>query len=864
MPLSPIETHTPTARTAATSSKLPLGIAAVACLLPLIAAALLLRSDSAAFYLWAGALIALGAAAYPITSRLFPEQRGLAWILAKALGFMLLSLTSWSLSYLKVLPFRPWALYLIWGIALIIGVSRFAKSSPKPSRFDPLHLTTPLAYEAAFLMILLFWTYARGLRPEIDGLEKFMDYGFMKAMERTSYFPPTDMWFAGSPINYYYFGQFAFTMLAAFSRVAMSVAYNLSIATVFAFTATLSFAVVQALVGPMAKRSLQTRIAAIVASATSALLVSLGGNSHSFYYAPNGPGRGLLGLFTRLGANIGQTEKFFFSDSTRFIGHNPDIEDKTIHEFPYYSFLVADLHAHMINLIFVLVFILLLVVLMKRLLQSTEQPSTAAPALRLLFTQESWLSRVLREPAAWLLTLTMAVFMMCNFWDFIIYLVVFMLMMIMVGLKLYREWGGWESLPLFILQFTGFLIPFLLITSPVQQVLVLLVGAFTSALIHRLERSPLTFAGSTASILFAFAHLVALPFSLKFDPISKSMALVDRRTAIYQLFIVWGPHLLVGLVFVILAVIVVIARTQISREFSPKRSVRLAMRLASVDAKDFFIALLWLSAFGLILAPEILYVVDIYGGAYKRANTMFKFTYQAFVMLGLVWGWAVYRCIQKALELQKKQKVLAGIATAVTLLAVILPLWYPISATSYWLNDWSRSKYQGLDGTVQLSIKNSDAIEEGQSTSDYGELMPDYQAIQWLNENVKGQAVVLEANGESYTDYNRISAYTGLPTIMGWQTHEWLWRTSASTPSAYGQVVVPRQDTVQRIYEGQDPVAVKQLLDIYQVEFIVIGKLERIKFPALNEALLQTEGQIVFSYDDLYIIQRAPGYSPLP
>ena len=74
------------------------------------------------------------------------------------------------------------------------------------------------------------------------------------------------------------------------------------------------------------------------------MLVSLGGNLHSFFY-------GFLSKFSEGG------DKYWFPDATRYIGYNPETNDKTIHEFPVYSFVVSDLHAHVINMIFVITLI---------------------------------------------------------------------------------------------------------------------------------------------------------------------------------------------------------------------------------------------------------------------------------------------------------------------------------------------------------------------------------------------------------------------------------------------------------------------------------------------------------------------------
>ena len=181
-------------------------------------------------------------------------------------------------------------------------------------------------------------------------------------------------------------------------------------------------------------------------------------------------------------------------------------------------------------------------------------------------------------------------------------------------------------------------------------------------------------------------------------------------------------------------------------------------------------------------------------------------------------------------------------------------------STEQWLGTFTRERYQGLDGLTLFAQKDSSQID-GQAA---GELAPDYAAIKWFQTQVTGQPVILEAFGSSYTDECRISAFTGLPTVMGWETHEWLWRTSKANPSAYGTVVLPRQDDIRTLYTTADQAVRRSLVDKYQIEYIVIGKIEREKYsenqevensPSLvRDDLLLELGPIVFSQDDLVVI----------
>jgi uncharacterized membrane protein len=115
----------------------------------------------------------------------------------------------------------------------------------------------------------------------------------------------------------------------------------------------------------------------------------------------------------------------------------------------------------------------------------------------------------------------------------------------------------------------------------------------------------------------------------------------------------------------------------------------------------------------------------------------------------------------------------------------------------------------------------------------------DYDAINWLNKNIKGQPVILEAQGDSYTDYARVSANTGLPTVLGWTVHEWLWRGTYDIPA-------PRIEEIKKMYETTDAAVAKKLLEKYKVKYVFVGALEQQKYPMINEVKFQQLGRIVY------------------
>ena len=206
----------------------------------------------------------------------------------------------------------------------------------------------------------------------------------------------------------------------------------------------------------------------------------------------------------------------------------------------------------------------------------------------------------------------------------------------------------------------------------------------------------------------------------------------------------------------------------------------------------------------------------------KELN-MFKLTYQAFVMFGISFGYIFPRLIEYGRT--KLQKIVAIIG----LIIFLSTLGYFGTAVKSWYgNIFDGQAYKGLDAAAFM--------EE--------EMPEDYLATNWLNENVEGTPVVLEANGDSYTKYQRVSVITGLPTVLGWHTHEWLWKSDPG-------ILDVRVKDVEDIYTSNDSNLVKELIDKYDISYIYVGELEVDKYGWVNHSLLQSLGEIVYSSSNL-------------
>lgn len=733
-----------------------------------ISARLCLRKDFLPFMHWWLVLFVLGVIFLPFAHKLFSRSHDNGFLFSKVIGIALSGYLMWLLSSLRLMKFSGASCVIIVLFCFAANLILFGKSSGEDrlSIFNRRKINAIVTEELVFFAIFLIWTYIRGFKPEAYGTEKFMDYGFMTSMMRADYMPPQDLWFAGHTINYYYVGQFIATYMTKLSFVPVNAGYNLMLMTLAAFTFVLPCSLVYNITkNHYEYQGMPGRKAPLFAGILSGAGVSLAGNMHFslFYWIIPGIKK-FIGTYT-------EKDKYWFPDSTRYIGYNPDTADKTIHEFPAYSFVLGDLHAHVINIMFV---ITLLAILYAWLQYRRE---LIASNRRFKLT-DALLVKELYNPYIIMSGFLIGLFHTTNFWDFPIYYVV-----------------------------AGAVI------------------LFCNAIVYRFEIRTIWITTLQGIVVMAVAKLTALPFTLNFDQISTEVYLAVDHTPFYQLVILWGLPVTVITGFFMERILAYRIRRREGTNRVPeglkteKPVGRLRGFLYDLSITDLFVLTVGLCAIGLVLIPEVIYVKDIYSGDYKRANTMFKLTYQAFIMFGIASGYIFVKFLKG--RRGYRRKIFAGI----TLLFFLSSLWYTKVAVAAWYgNIFNSHNYKGLDAAAFMQT-----------------VMPDdYLAVEWLNNNIQGTPVILEANGESYTDYERISVMTGLPTVAGWYVHEWLWRGSH-------EVVDGRAADIETIYTSADREQVLKLIDRYRVEYICVGKLEYEKYTDVNTKLLKNLGDVVFS-----------------
>ena len=235
---------------------------------------------------------------------------------------------------------------------------------------------------------------------------------------------------------------------------------------------------------------------------------------------------------------------------------------------------------------------------------------------------------------------------------------------------------------------------------------------------------------------------------------------------------------------------------------------------------SFMVILFTLFGLFLVFLPEFTYLKDIYP-SYFRANTMFKTAYQAFILFSLSSGFITFKLFSYFLT--KPRNKISALAIFSFL---FFPLFFLISIYSYFSipsSHASLKRSQGLNGLSYLSKT----------------FPSDYAAINWLNENINGQPTIVESLGDSYTNRGRVSVYTGLPTVLEWTAHEWLWRGSY-------QIAEPRIADIKKIYESENISETLNLLKKYKVNLVYIGDFEREDYKNLKEDKFYKIGKLIY------------------
>lgn len=772
------------------------------------------RSQPLAVLVWYLTITLLGWISYPLLRLAVPGLDDRGYPLARITGLLLLSYLVWlgaslGLTFTRPLITAAASLLLLGGIlAAVLQRHDLRQELRQRGR-------TLLAIEGLALLFFLIFLLIRWGNPDLwhpwKGGEKPMDFSYFNAVLKSSSFPPYDPWYAGGYLNYYYYGFVLVGVPVKWLGINPAVAYNLILPTLASLIGLGAFSVAWNLTRHSSARRAQAPtatqwLAAASASLGMILLGNLGTVRMVFQgfqrlAAPEGniAHAGLLtrwvwairGFFLNLqGASLPYSIGDWYWIPSRAIPAPNDVEPIT--EFPLFTLLYADLHAHLLALPITLLALALAVAI---LLGRARWQPRGAGLLWLLFS-----------------ALAIGALRPTNTWDFPPYL---LLGMAAAGYALWNDppgqvdqqaagrlrgwlrlaWALGGAATLALLAFWLF--------QPYSQWYLL---GYSKVALWRGTHTPLS-AYLTHWGLFLFILVLWLAWETRQWLASTPVSALRRLRLIL-------PWIQSGIVL-LLGAIIGLAFLKVSLAWFVLPLAAwcgiLLLRPGQPLPKQI---VLFLTGAGLLLTLVVEVIVLV--GDIGRMNTVFKFYLQVWTLFSVsaaaALGWLSESLPQRASPAWRRllQVGLSLLVSGATL--------FTITATMAKISDrMAEQAPHTLDGMAFMPY----AVY----TDEWGPMAldQDYQAIRWLQENVKGSPVIVEANLRNlYRWGSRMTIYTGLPGVVGWEWHQQQQR--AVVPGSW---VSNRIAEVDAFYLTTDLQEAANFLRKYQVRYIIVGQQER-------------------------------------
>lgn len=747
---------------------------------------------------WLLTVEAIGLAAFPLAYYLFPRLADRGYSISKPLGILLIGYVSWMLSLLHVLP--SVRLSLIGLLLLMGGLSSWFvwQRRDEFKAFIIRERMTIIAVESIFLVFFIGWTIFRATDPAINHTEQPMDFAFLNASIQNTTGQPEDPWLRGETISYYYFGYWMMGGVSQLSGVPSNFSFNLSLALIPAMGAMGIFGLIFSMVRSEARRMRYAVLGGVAAAILLGVVSNLEGVLE-FMRANDIASQafwdwiridGLDGSAPPPADSWTPSEFWWWFRSTRVINTFDGIQglDYTIQEFPFFSFILGDLHPHVMSIPFAILFL-----------------TIGWNFLRM--PMHVWRERNVQRYALILaMALTLGGLAFTNMWDLPTYSAIFLGLAVM---KTYHANGGGVIamtkgvvligavvIGLAILLYLPYYISFNSSVSGIQPVM-----AATTRPIHLF-------------IIWGLLLVAVVPFILR--AFWETRIGGDwRRLTLFSLAVVVVPFLawavlhlnngggisdLIGRFFLILPFAALISAAIYSALWF--------VREDGPSGKPFA---LMLAAFGLLLimGVELLFVDDSFPAPNERMNTVFKLYYQAWLLLAASGGFAIYYWRSMRISLSGWRHSLTTVWAGVFVILLVGSLYYPPAAAV------SKGELALKDATLDgLAFVKRNRNGE-------------FEAINYIKGNVDSGSAIVEAVGEWF-DAGLISRSTGIPTIFNWPGHESQWRGDADSFAG-------REQDVSDIYQTQDIELARNLLAKYDVDYVYIGPRERAKYYADGE-----------------------------
>ncbi len=852
-----------------------------------------------AFFTWYIILTLLGWLTFPLAFYLFPALTDRGYTLARTAGLLIWAYVFWLLASLRVAQNDLGGILL--ALTILIGLSVWSLTTHYSSlvTFLQSNKSIILTSEILFFAAFAFLAFVRSANPELTSTEKPMELAFINGILRSSTFPPQDPWLSGYAISYYYFGYVMTALLARISGINGSAAHNLMTSLIFALGAVGSFGILYNLLvvnktqhsGLNTSRELHAglldrqssivnRKSSIVNSLLGPLFLLLISNFEALLEVLH-----RRGLFWIKDPITGESTSSFWSwmdmkelsqPPMQPFGWIPDrylwwwrasrvIQDydmtgsfrEVIDEFPFFSFLLGDLHPHVLAIPFGL----LAISAALNLFLGGWRGRIELFRARLHVSYAGFLfSALLIGGLAFLNTwdiLVAAALIVASYviwranddgWDWNRLEDLFLLGLplgILSVLLYFPFYFGFSSqaggvLPNFMYPTRGIhfwvmwgtlLIPIFAylihLTSGVQE----LTPASSDSVLSDSKVKPNWKLGFSLGLGLPFlfflltffigwiSSFVEKDFVLNFLA-SQGMITSQfiRATSLRRLTYIGS---LITLLAVLIPSLSFLFQGASSTDDRPQTTPPIVHRPPSTAI--FVLLLITLGAL-LVLAPEFVFLRDQFG---YRINTVFKFYYQAWMLWSLAAAFAVAYLLQ---NLRGAKNMIFRVLIGLVIFSGLL---YPTLGLLTKTNNFKPVFGYSLDDFDRVKRENPDEAA----------------AIEFLHTVPNGVVVEAQIITGSYTNYGRISTYTGLPAVLGWPGHESQWRGGSAPQGS-------RIENIKKLYTTARWEEAQFIIAQYNIRYIYIGVLERLSMP-VNEEKFQLYLKPVFQQGSV-VIYEAP------
>ena len=748
--------------------------------------------------LWLGAFWLLGVIFMPLTAVIFRPLKDRGWGISKFFGLMIWGYSIWLAVSLGLDYSRQTMLLILACFAVLNAVIVFFHRGKVSGIWKSMRKEALWA-DAVFLACFLFFLFIRFMNPDLwhpyKGGERPMDFSYFNAILKSTNFPPYDPWFAGGFLNYYYYGLYLSGVMVKLLGVVPSVAFNLNLALWYAFLGSAAFSIGKTLfvhaenytdgrkgnlAGIFTVIGMQVigNLGTVVQIKNELIELGKAGNEAAGNFAAF-----WLGVMKLVSG-----EHLMMYKGDWYWIPSRAIPDSSITEFPFFTFLYGDPHAHLFALPMTVLVLLWLTAMILRV-QSGKH-----------FAAAEWLAVFISG------SLLIASLIPTNTWDAPTYFCITLAVLVYLGIRFgfFRKGADNRAkriLPLVIVLMIfsalvlGMVYPYLSTNTQENKV-----G------LYRDERTPLSsFIMHWGVFLFFIAawYVSEIYLWMKYTSMRACRDLLESQRSWLLTGVASALLLLIYFAADGVKIIWIVLPLMVS-------SLLLMLQKNITEIKRYVFFLIGVSLFASMLVEMVHLLGDI-----GRMNVVFKFYNQIWVMLSICAAFGLSCTISMIRRENLSGNVVRIYRGAGCVLVFCAFLYTVFAGTDKMTDRMSDRAPHTLDGMKYM--ETSSYWQDGF----YMDLAEDYAAIRWMQENIQGSPVIVEASPTEYKFGSRYTVYTGLPGVVGWNYHQRQQRGPASN------LVWERVNGIHDFYNKPDLLSAKEFLDKYNVKYIIVGQMEK-------------------------------------